>query len=340
MKQIDASYKQKIVDLISEQDLTITEYALEKDFIVTDVLKAISSLKPTYYDLVFCGGTCLSKSHRLLDRLSEDIDIKLVPKESLTALNRTQRKNERSAIKAVIQQALRTAGFPEESIELKARDENKYIEFTAKYQTHFDISEPMRAHLKLELNEATLSAPAQPFSMGYEFYALMQKESTVKVQMNCVSVEQAVVEKLLSFPRRLALHLQSNQQRPFDQTLVRHLYDVAVIAGKCGDSLDVERMKPMFLAAMKQDAIDFSAQHPQYVAKPVQELMGAMKRCAENKYEALYDGFVAAMVYSSNKPSFKSALTVFSKYLTDVLPAPTTTFTNLPEIQAQQARAL
>ncbi len=60
MKQIDASYKQKIVDLISEQDLTITEYALEKDFIVTDVLKAIASLNPTHYDLVFCGGTCMN----------------------------------------------------------------------------------------------------------------------------------------------------------------------------------------------------------------------------------------------------------------------------------------
>jgi hypothetical protein len=67
----------------------------EKDIHVTDVLAALSNLKVSHghfkglkkgelskiddgIQLVFAGGTCLSKAHRLIARMSEDIDIKVI----------------------------------------------------------------------------------------------------------------------------------------------------------------------------------------------------------------------------------------------------------------------
>ncbi len=81
MKKIEILQSQQISDLINEQGLAIAEYALEKDFIVTEVLKALLTVKDENFDLVFCGGTCLSKAYGLLDRISEDIDIKVIAKQ-------------------------------------------------------------------------------------------------------------------------------------------------------------------------------------------------------------------------------------------------------------------
>jgi predicted nucleotidyltransferase component of viral defense system len=80
MKKVAEETKLRIMDLISEQGLGIADFALEKDFIVFDVLRALSTLKHPNFDLVFCGGTCLSKAYGLLDRVSEDVDIKVVNK--------------------------------------------------------------------------------------------------------------------------------------------------------------------------------------------------------------------------------------------------------------------
>jgi hypothetical protein len=56
----------------------MSEKAVEKDWWVTLVLKAVFAL-PMSQHFVFKGGTSLSKGWRLVERLSEDIDIALAP---------------------------------------------------------------------------------------------------------------------------------------------------------------------------------------------------------------------------------------------------------------------
>ena len=60
MKKISEAQKLLVTDLIAEQDLNIAEYALEKDYIVTDTLQALCKLDDPQFDFVFCGGTCFS----------------------------------------------------------------------------------------------------------------------------------------------------------------------------------------------------------------------------------------------------------------------------------------
>ena len=47
---------------------------VEKDFYVTQFLKKLTEIQP---DLIFKGGTSLSKAHKVIKRFSEDIDISL-----------------------------------------------------------------------------------------------------------------------------------------------------------------------------------------------------------------------------------------------------------------------
>ena len=80
MKKINELQKRQVIDVINELDLGISEFALEKDYMVTDALVAITKINNLDFELVFCGGTCLSKAYGLLDRVSEDVDIKANPK--------------------------------------------------------------------------------------------------------------------------------------------------------------------------------------------------------------------------------------------------------------------
>ncbi len=43
MKKVETAFRDKISDLILENDLTISEFALEKDFIVTSDIVSISA---------------------------------------------------------------------------------------------------------------------------------------------------------------------------------------------------------------------------------------------------------------------------------------------------------
>ncbi|SMC58155.1 hypothetical protein [Polynucleobacter kasalickyi] len=53
MKKVNDSIRDQIADLIVAKDLVISEFALEKDFIVTDVLHAISHINNDQFDIVF-----------------------------------------------------------------------------------------------------------------------------------------------------------------------------------------------------------------------------------------------------------------------------------------------
>lgn len=53
-------------------ELTIPTNVIEKDYYVTIILKALAEKTN---DLVFKGGTSLTKCYQLLDRFSEDIDL-------------------------------------------------------------------------------------------------------------------------------------------------------------------------------------------------------------------------------------------------------------------------
>lgn len=57
--------------------LQIDKFVIEKDYWVTYILKNIS--KSEFKDeMIFKGGTCLSKAYNLIDRFSEDIDLLVI----------------------------------------------------------------------------------------------------------------------------------------------------------------------------------------------------------------------------------------------------------------------
>ncbi|PUE44721.1 nucleotidyl transferase AbiEii/AbiGii toxin family protein [Limnohabitans sp. 2KL-51] len=84
MKTITAQEHKQIEDVIGEGLTPLAEAILEKDLLLTQALRHIASTDTDGVGLVFCGGTCLSKAHRLIERMSEDVDFKLVVPEGLS----------------------------------------------------------------------------------------------------------------------------------------------------------------------------------------------------------------------------------------------------------------
>jgi hypothetical protein len=88
----------------------LPENAIEKDFWVSMVLKALFSLEYSH-NLIFKGGTSLSKGWQLIERFSEDIDLAINPVQfgfsGTTIIVKNQRDKLRKASKKFIETILK-----------------------------------------------------------------------------------------------------------------------------------------------------------------------------------------------------------------------------------------
>lgn len=91
----DASTFEQIILRVAE-DTGIEPSIIEKDYYVTLFLQRIVALQP---DIIFKGGTSLSKCYKLINRFSEDIDLNI---ETETHPTVGQRKNLKKNIVSVI----------------------------------------------------------------------------------------------------------------------------------------------------------------------------------------------------------------------------------------------
>ena len=56
----------------------ISESFVEKDWYVTQVIKTVSEITYQDFQIIFTGGTALSKAHNLILRFSEDVDFRVI----------------------------------------------------------------------------------------------------------------------------------------------------------------------------------------------------------------------------------------------------------------------
>jgi predicted nucleotidyltransferase component of viral defense system len=57
---------------------------IEKDWYVTQVIGTLAGLDHKNFEVIFSGGTVLSKAHKLLQRFSEDVDFRVRAPQSVS----------------------------------------------------------------------------------------------------------------------------------------------------------------------------------------------------------------------------------------------------------------
>ncbi len=307
MKTITAREHKLILAARNEGLTSLPAGVFEKDLLITEVLRTVVATDSDGIGLVFCGGTCLSKAHGLIARMSEDIDFKLVVP---AGLSRTARSRLLSQFKRRMTKVLEELGFEVPGDQIVARDENNYSALNLHYQSRFAPVASLRPEIKLEFSARPPVLPTVPLPISAMLDTLIQAP-TSSFQVECISVEETLAEKVLSFLRRTAEVRAGHNRADCDDRLVRHLYDVRAIArGRQG----LVRALPHahFAALVAGDAAQYRNQYPEFELDPVGQMRIVLNTLHHeaHSFESDYLQFVDELVYGE-PVTFTEARAVF-----------------------------
>lgn len=279
----------------------ITAGLLEKDEHLTDALRALFALKPEGVQLVFCGGTSLSKAYGLIERMSEDADLKVVLPDTGQA-SRAEVRRRLSALKAQVTETLAGIGLTEDKAKGLAFNENRYFCSEWSYARHYASAAGLRPHLQIELTARAPVLPPQVCRVATLADQLAGRSGQT-FEAPVVAVAETVAEKVLSFLRRYAQHRAGLMRQDWDTALVRHLYDVHRVRQRQPEALADAR--GAFPALVAGDQKEFGAQFPDFAAAPRQVLSGALRQAhADAKIQAEFTGNLLPLVYGGGTPAF------------------------------------
>lgn len=236
---------------------------VEKDYYIVELLRLLQPLAFDTHQLVFAGGTALSKAGISLNRMSEDVDIKLVPIAGFSLqYSRNQRKNIRKGIIKTITETIVASGMfsMDEEYPKVTRDENRYNEIPVRYPQKYAQAPCLRPFIKLELMETDLLEAAENRPISSLVMDLTKKGEVVRA-FPCATIASTQAEKLISMMRRTAASMR-NVERAVDESLVRHIYDNFCIVREKG--ADVPVLKHFVQECIEQDIERYGVQYPEF----------------------------------------------------------------------------
>ena len=208
---------------LTAKDMGILEFYIEKDYWVTYILKKLSN-SSFKNDVVFKGGTSLSKGYNAINRFSEDIDLQLIN----SSLGDNQKKKLLKNIEETITEGM--IYLPKHPRESKRGNIRKTI-----YQYTIQINEEDKGQVSdvivLEINSLSTPEPTEILEIeSYiakylrkigkeEFIPQFQLES---FKINVLSVKRTFIEKLFAV---LDYTFEENPEVELGNK-IRHLYDL------------------------------------------------------------------------------------------------------------------
>jgi hypothetical protein len=277
---------------------------VEKDLHVVRAIAAIAAIDAAPFTLVFGGGTALARAHRLVRRMSEDVDFKIVPLPA-APVSRSAIRREIGKLRERVSATLQAAGFafdPADETVTRSLNESRYTVWHLPYENDSGAGEGLRPTIQIEMTYAPLRlAPVMlPVS---SFVAEAHGRPPEVAAMPCVSVTETAAEKLVALTRRIAMELAGLSRDP-DPTLVRHIYDLHRMQGH----IDPVQVATLARAIAEVDAKEFRNQYPAYAADIAGETRKALDALqTDPAYRSSYGDFVAAMVYGE-RSEFDEAL--------------------------------
>lgn len=211
---------------LAAETFGLPQVYVEKDYWVTKSLKHLSQ-SAHVDDVVFKGGTSLSKAYRLLHRFSEDIDLAVFKGDkSNNAL-----KNQIKDVETVVTQSL--TYLEDDERESKG---SKFRKTVYQYPRSIDGEEFGQASpdLLVEINAFTQPEPFEKRELkAFIAEVLAEKEQEDLIgqfglhgfSINVLSVKRTLVEKMLGVIK------DSYQDDPIVELSrrIRHLYDICLI---------------------------------------------------------------------------------------------------------------
>jgi len=286
----------KLRELISvtKPHISLVENVIEKDYYVTQVIQALSDVENEYFRLVFAGGTCLAKAHKIINRVSEDVDFKIQVKRGNENISKSQLLKKLKEFRSYIQSKLifsnMIVGEP------RVRNEGQYSRIEIVYPSLYSSNNILRPHVLLEFTVSEIR-----FSIERLLIKTLIEDTLKNVvifsnsKTQCVTIEETAIEKWVGLTRRI-MAIERGYHAD-DKTLIRHIYDLNAInqMGKItNDFFDLAR------TIVNRDARQFKNQHPEFSEDPVSEIVKSLAILKTSPdWKERYQEFIETMVYDS-----------------------------------------
>lgn len=248
------------------EDTGIEASIIEKDYYVTLFLKRIVEQPP---EIIFKGGTSLSKCYKLINRFSEDIDLNMDTESHPTE---GQRKKLKESIVSIIDEFGFTLSNPENI--RSRRDYNRYI---VDYPTIFPTAY-LKEHLIVETAVYIKAYPCKRMLASSLIYDYLERNGYVDFieqyslhpfELNVQTAERTLVDKVFALGDYYlsdAVHEHS-----------RHVYDIYKLLSVVALGADMktlvqsvrEERKPHVNCRSAKDDIDMNALLQEIVDKAV-----------------------------------------------------------------------
>jgi predicted nucleotidyltransferase component of viral defense system len=321
MRALSPARLELIDALVAEADTGgITAALLEKDDHLTDALGALFELEFEHATLVFCGGSSLAKAHGLIERMSEDADIKVVLAGATGAWSKNKiRRYLGDEVRGRVAEAMANLGFTEEIDKRRSLNDNRYMHSQWAYRLTYGGIAALRPNLQLELVARRPLLPTK--SVQIESLADRLSHSVGhSPRAVVVAVAETLAEKILSFLRRFAMHRTGQMRQAWDTALVRHIYDSHCIVQQTPAAVDAAR--EAFVPLAMVDVEEFGYQDSAFAANPKTVMAAALQAAGrDSQTRGEYERNLLPLVYGRTRPTFDEAWPTFQGVANKLLEA-------------------
>lgn len=301
----------ELAQLISETQaiVQIRPASIEKDYYITQILHALSDIKHEYFSLIFQGGTCLAKAHKIVKRMSEDCDFRIAPFASAQSLSKQSLRNNMRDFRNNIISSLKTLGFNIQPENIKVGNLGQFMQIELFYDAIHPLSSTLRPHILLEF--IMIDARTEPTNLPVTtiIKEVLGKNVNHSIKsISCVSVVETTAEKWVALLRRVS-NIERGDQH--DNTLIRHLYDLYKISEHL---IPDDQFFSLINQTIQNDRERYKNQSLAYYHDPISEIKNALQSLQNNTlWQQDWQYFMEAMVFYTEQVEFTEALDSFIK---------------------------
>lgn len=272
---------------------------VEKDWFVVRALAAIHDVQVDGLTLAFGGGTALGRAYRLLERMSEDIDLRIVGDN---AGSRGSLKRLRSEVN----ERLSAAGFSVDG-HYSVKQSDRYVRYDLPYEAIASGEGVLRPEIKIEL--AAFPICTDPEQCPVSSFIAEAKGATPEAEsVACVRLIETAADKFVALGRRSGFAFSGLGE--LDHTLVRHVYDLSRMDGH----YDLDAAAKIALTTMMSEAVSRADDYPAYKEDPKAETLRTFEVMASHSgFIEEYTKLLGDLVYG-DRPDFPVAFDAVQRF--------------------------